>query len=82
MPYIKPEKRPGLNKVVKEMEVANVVADGDLNYILFKLCRETVNPSYQGYKNFIAELTECAAEIRRRFLAPYEDQKIQINGDV
>ena len=28
------------------------------------------------------ELRECAAEIRRRLLGPYEDSKIQENGDV
>jgi hypothetical protein len=41
-----------------------------------------VEPSYNNYKNFIGELNETVAEIRRRLLASYEDQKMEENGDV
>jgi len=41
-----------------------------------------VSPSYNNYKNFCGELNECVAEIRRRILASYEDEKIEENGDV
>lgn len=82
MPYVKQERRPELDKVVKSMIDANVVADGDLNYILFKFCRYNVKESYNSYKNYIGELHEAAAEIRRRILAPYEDKKIEENQDV
>jgi len=82
MPYIKKEERVELNFVVDNMTAMNVKPNGRLNYVLFKLCKDTVEPSYNNYKNFIAELTECAEEIRRRFLAPYEDEKIKENGDV
>jgi hypothetical protein len=37
---------------------------------------------YNNYKNFIGELNETVAEIRRRFLSPYEDSKMKENGDV
>lgn len=82
MPYIEPKKRVQADQVVELMKKLNVRADGNLNYILFKLCKETVMPGYGNYKNFISELNECAHEIRRRFLAPYEDTKIRENGDV
>jgi hypothetical protein len=82
MPYIKQERRAELNGIVADMERRKVEPNGDLNYLLFKFCHRTVKPSYNNYKNFIAELNECVAEIRRRFLAPYEDQKIKENGDV
>jgi hypothetical protein len=64
------------------MEAAKVKADGDLNYILFKYCKYNVPPSYNNYKNYIGELEETIAEIRRRLLAFYEDEKIKENGDV
>jgi hypothetical protein len=64
------------------MAESGVKANGDLNYILFKYCKENIQPSYNNYKNYIGELQETVAEIRRRLLAPYEDQKIQENGDV
>ena len=82
MPYVKQERRPALEKVIEAMIKADVQYDGDLNYILFKFCKVAVTPGYNNYKIYIGELTEAAAEIRRRILAPYEDGKIKENGDV
>ena len=82
MPYIEGRRRNVVNRVVTAMEEAGVRADGDLNYILFKFCKDNVTPSYNNYKNFIGELNETIAEIRRRMLASYEDKKIEENGDV
>jgi len=82
MPYIKQERRPDCDIVVKVMKEMKVVANGDLNYILYKFCKESVEPSYNNYKNFIGELHECAHEIRRRILSEYENEKIQSQGDV
>ena len=82
MPYIKKEDRPAMDRVVYAMSLNGVKADGDLNYILYKFCRTKIEPSYNNYKNFIGELTECCEEIRRRILSKYEDQKIEENGDV
>lgn len=82
MPYIDPELRPPLDKIVEIMKQAGVRSDGKLNYILFKLCKDITMPSYNNYKNYIGELEECIAEIRRRILGPYEDEKCKLNGDV
>lgn len=84
MPYIKDEndKRIKLDEIVQLMHELDIKADGDLNYILFRYCRKYIKPSYNNYKNFIAELTECGREIARRLLSSYEDMKIQENGDV
>ena len=81
MPYIKPEKRKIMDKVVDAMIDAGVEVNGDLNYILCSFA-SLKTPSYKNYKNFIGELNEAAAEIRRRLLAPYEDKKLEENGDV
>lgn len=87
MPYIKQENRPTMNKVVEALKEAGVQVNGDLNYIIFKFCKDTIGPvtdeqSYNRYKNFRGELMEIRDEIGRRFLAPYEDIKIEENGDV
>lgn len=84
MPYVERNRREKLDDVVRAMIEADIKADGDLNYILFKYCALTVRPfaSYNTYKNFIGELNECAEEIRRRLLSKYEDGKIRENGDV
>ena len=82
MPYIQQENRPTMNKVVEAMVEAGVKADGDLNYILYKFCKENVMPGYGNYKNFCGELNECVEEIRRRMTGPYEDVKIDEHGDI
>ena len=71
-----------MDLVVDMMVHAGVQVDGDLNYILYAFCKRHIKPSYNNYKNYLGELNEAAEEIRRRLLAPYEDQKILENGDV
>ena len=85
MPYIHRPIRFHMNKIVEDIKIysksSEGIANGRLNYILFKLCKDTCK-NYSDYKNFIGELNECVAEIRRRLLAPYEDLKRQENGDI
>ena len=82
MPYILKNRRSSLDYIVETMDMGGVKVDGDLNYILFKFCKYFVEPSYNNYKNFCGELRQCATEIERRLLGPYEDKKIEENGDV
>ena len=82
MPYIENERRQELAKALKELAEAKITANGDLNYVLFAYCKYGIKPSYNNYKNFCGELRQCATEIERRLLAPYEDSKIKENGDV
>ena len=49
MPYIKQENRPNMNNVVDEMVAQGVKVNGDLNYILFKFCKNNVIPGYGNY---------------------------------
>jgi len=88
MPYIKRENRPRLDWIANNLaaELSGEGVTGNLNYILFKtfvnLQRLNKCNNYQSMSRYLAELHEAAEEIRRRKLAPYEDQKIKINGDV
>ena len=82
MPYIKQEDRSRLNAAVELFNSLNIQGNGDLNYILFKYCKNHIKPGYLNYKAFAGELEECAAEIRRRLTGPHEDRKIEENGDV
>ncbi len=61
---------------------SDVKANGDLNYILFAFCKRNINPSYNNFKNFCGELRQCATEIERKLLAPYEEEKEKENGSV
>lgn len=82
MPYIADhKKRTELDYIVQQMGYLLKV-DGDLNYLLFAFCVRYVEPGYNSYKNFLGELNEVCAEVRRRLLATYENEKIKENGDV
>jgi len=82
MPFIKQEKRPDMNEIVNLMVAKGVKADGDLNYILYKFCKYHVTPSYNNFKNYCGELRECAEQIERDFIDPYELKKKEENGDI
>lgn len=78
MPYI---------KLTKRSYVADHGAEdaGELNYLLTENCLDYLlvkNKSYQTFNDIIGAL-ECAKlEMYRRMVVPYEDQKIEENGDV
>ena len=80
MPYIDEGRRAYLNFIVDELE-SRVHYAGELNYILFAFARR-LTPGYRAYRDYLGELNECVAEIRRRMVAPYEDKKIEENDDV
>lgn len=79
MPYIMQHLR-------REMDKYNQppLTSGQLNYKITQLCTEFLGtqPSYDSI-NEIVGILECAKlEFYRRVAAPYEDKKIQENGDV
>lgn len=79
MPYIKQEDREALNNHDDEPQNA-----GELNYMITVMIQEYLGskPNYQRFNETIGVL-ECAKlELYRRMVAPYEDKKIEENGDV
>jgi hypothetical protein len=82
MPYIEQDRRYDFDEMVREMGDYGIKANGDLNYILYAFCKRYVFPSYDAYKNYCGELHQCATEIERTILAPYEDEKIKENGGI
>jgi hypothetical protein len=84
MPYIDKEERTGFDFLVKEMN-SRIKTEGQLNYVITKLLMGFVNNFGKKYKTFntIIGAIECAKqEFYRRFIAPYEDEKIKTNGDL
>jgi len=84
MPYIKQEKRDHLE--LDLVSLADFIeCAGDLNYVITRLLNEWIKrkgQSYQVYNDFIGALECCKLEAYRRKIAPYEDIKIEENGDV
>jgi hypothetical protein len=84
MPYIKLMKRVPMEVHLNGL-ATHLTNGGDMNYCFSMLCKhfiETFGESYANYSTCISSL-ECAKlELYRRKIAPYEDQKIEENGDI
>ena len=80
MPYIDKRRREELSTSLPTPTTA-----GELNYLVCKLAiqyLDTTKRNYQSYNDVIGVL-ECAKqEIYRRLVGPYENKKIEENGDV
>jgi len=89
MPYIKNKDREKFDESLQEIS-DNILSMGDMNY-----CFSTIIANYleevervEGsvgyyYYNQLIGVLECAKlELYRRLAAPYEDLKIEENGDV
>ena len=88
MPYIKQEERPIYSP--NAYAVPSAETSGQLNYQITELVSAFLNDpeppftrrSYAKYNEAIGAL-ECAKlELYRRLIAPYENDKIEENGDV
>ena len=84
MPYLNERRREDFEPALTNMTL-NVTHPGDLNYIINVLGRElarTLGDNYNAHNDVIGAM-ECAKqEYYRRVVAPYEDIKIEQNGDV
>lgn len=79
MPYIKPERRHAL------WYSDNLPKDaGELNYLITRTLIRYLGdaPNYQKYNDALGALEGAKLELYRRRVAPYEDTKIEENGDV
>jgi len=76
MPYI-PKERRG------EIEIPET--SGELNFIITKICIAYLNKNglkYSTINDIIGACEGAKLEFYRRVAAPYENQKIALNGDV
>jgi hypothetical protein len=85
MPYTKEQDRgPQYQHLEKLAEAIDV--KGDLNHAICELTAllilKTGGLSYTNASNWIDAVGGAHDELRRRLLDPYEDVKIEENGDV
>lgn len=79
MPYIPKNKR------LDHFPAIPAIDEGELNY---RICREIdaymrcAGISYKNFNAVLGVLSAVALELNRRFVAPYEDKKLQENGEV
>lgn len=91
MPYIEKEYRLDydvfIDKLFEELKgLKNDELLGHMNYIIFRLagllCNHNGRRSYARMATVSSAMSEAQAEFRRRVMAPYEDERIESNGDV
>jgi hypothetical protein len=78
MPYIPPEAR-------KRVEVMAPERAGELTYNLYSECMNYLNQKgfqFARFADVLGALEATKLELYRRHIGPYEDQKIEENGDV
>lgn len=84
MPYIEPKRRGNFDGPLNQL--ATFVSNGgDLNYCFSMLCKHFIDCFGESYKNYaecISALEAAKLEFYRRRVAPYEDTKIEENGDL
>jgi len=83
VPYIKQEKRIAVKLLIRALITEGLEA-GDLNYVISRLLYQWCEgkESYATY-NTVIGILECAKqEFYHRVVAPYEQTKRQVNGDV
>lgn len=83
MPYIPKENRKHLDWIADNLaaELKTLGVTGNLNYVLFRLAKR-ICYRYRDYAAFEGDCQQSLKEIYRRLIAPYEDRKIEENGDV
>jgi hypothetical protein len=84
MPYIIKSARINFNKHLDKVG-PEIAAKGDLNYCVTHLALHYIKAHGKSYTNIseaASALVDAADEIKRRLLAPYENQKIDENGDL
>lgn len=87
MPYIKPEDREKWGKTIDEIvkkiqEIPDDKKDGELNFLITSILKRTYSPKYFNYNRMMGVLECIKQEAYRKIIAPYEDKKIEENGDV
>jgi hypothetical protein len=82
MPYIKQKDRKKFDKYLIHVIPSN---KGELNYCVTRLAVEFLannKKSYQTISDAVNALKDAAGELERRVLHPYENLKIEENGDI
>lgn len=79
MPYIEPGKRNEIYPMC-----STPATPGELNFQLTELikCYWSRKGNYQGINDILGALEGAKLEFYRRVAVPYEDKKIEENGDL
>ncbi|NCC25137.1 MAG: hypothetical protein EOM25_08040 [Deltaproteobacteria bacterium] len=84
MPYIDPKRRELFDRHLEEC-ARSIESEGEMNYCIYKLATLVVAKTGESYSRLAmcsSAMEHAKLEWYRRRLVPYEDLKIQKNGDI
>lgn len=87
MPYIAPERRPLHDDAIAVLtaKLDAGTPGGDINYIITRLLSHWIRKrglSYAVLADAVGVMETAKFELYRRVAGPYEDRKMENNGDV
>ena len=85
MPYIKDQNRQYFDKFLNTLKHCSIANPGELNYLITELINQyhiTHTKNYQTINDVVGALEGAKQEYYRRVAGPYENMKIDENGDV
>lgn len=87
MPYIKQIYRKDIGPLIEALLKEMPIQPGNLNYTITAIINKYLDYDSRGFDyqsiNTVIGVLECAKlELYRRIAVPYEDKKIEENGDV
>lgn len=87
MPYIQKDLRPILDTLSKPLidhlkSLPEIDQDGCLNYTISQIIRQIYPKKYFHFNRALGVLSAISLELYRHRIGPYEDEKIDQNGDL
>jgi hypothetical protein len=85
MPYIAPEQRNRFAYLDSELENLckyDKLSAGEMQYIIALMIKHSRPENYQDMNDVMGALAGAQMEFYRQTVAPYEDTKIKLNGEV
>jgi len=85
MPYLREENKVYFDKLLERLRKCAIANGGELNFLFTEIINQfhvTNSKRYETMNTVVGALESCKVEYQRRIVAPYEDKKIQENGEV
>lgn len=84
MPYIDPRDRERLDQeLIPLLDPGHgPQTEGELNYCITRLLCTSALRRYADFNGILGVLEAAKQEFYRRVVAPYEDEKVRVNGEV
>jgi hypothetical protein len=82
MPYITPAEKMKLFGVIER--IPDNLTPGQLNYVITRILVKQLVPEsgYTKFNELLGVMEAAKQEFYRRVVVPYEDKKLEKNGDV